>query len=138
MIHFAVCACVSTCVCQTTVVSVRQRPDFLVSGQWEVETEKREGQRETQVFDAVMVCTGHFTQPHLPLNDFPGNCQLSVAIIVPGDFVYCPFICFIYYHWRYIDSNPNHILPTYIHYHVYIPVIALTTYNLNNMLDCHH
>ncbi|CAB1324189.1 unnamed protein product [Coregonus sp. 'balchen'] len=57
---------------QTTVVSVRQRPDFPVSGQWEVETERTEGQRETQVFDAVMVCTGHFTRPHLPLNDFPG------------------------------------------------------------------
>ncbi|KAK6314025.1 hypothetical protein J4Q44_G00154840 [Coregonus suidteri] len=57
---------------QTTVVSVRQRPDFPVSGQWEVETERTEGQRETQVFDAVVVCTGHYTQPHLPLNDFPG------------------------------------------------------------------
>ncbi|XP_030583130.1 dimethylaniline monooxygenase [N-oxide-forming] 5-like isoform X1 [Archocentrus centrarchus] len=57
---------------QTTVVSVRQRPNFEVTGQWEVETESREGQRERHVFDAVMVCTGHFTQPHLPLRDFPG------------------------------------------------------------------
>uniref|UniRef100_A0A6Q2WXL8 Flavin-containing monooxygenase n=1 Tax=Esox lucius TaxID=8010 RepID=A0A6Q2WXL8_ESOLU len=56
---------------QTAVLSVRQRPDFHVSGQWEVETE-RSGHRETLVFDAVMVCTGHFTQPHLPLSDFPG------------------------------------------------------------------
>lgn len=75
-------------MCQTTVVSVRQRPDFPVSGQWEVETEKREGQRETQVFDAVMVCTGHFTQPHLPLNDFPGNFKFSIPIIVPIVIVY--------------------------------------------------
>ncbi|XP_071751661.2 flavin-containing monooxygenase 5-like [Centroberyx gerrardi] len=57
---------------QTTVVSVRQSPDFSLTGQWEVETEGRESQRETCVFDAVMVCTGHFTQPHLPLKDFPG------------------------------------------------------------------
>ncbi|XP_051233285.1 flavin-containing monooxygenase 5-like [Dicentrarchus labrax] len=57
---------------QTTVVSVRQRLDFDATGQWEVETEKREGQRETIVFDAVIVCTGHFTKPHLPLTDFPG------------------------------------------------------------------
>ncbi|XP_070688260.1 flavin-containing monooxygenase 5-like [Pempheris klunzingeri] len=56
----------------TNVVSVRQRPDFAVTGQWEVETERRDGQREIHVFDAVMVCTGHFTQPHLPLTDFPG------------------------------------------------------------------
>uniref|UniRef100_A0A3P8PP10 Flavin-containing monooxygenase n=1 Tax=Astatotilapia calliptera TaxID=8154 RepID=A0A3P8PP10_ASTCA len=57
---------------QTTVISVRQTTNFEVTGQWEVETESREGQRETRVFDAVMVCTGHFTQPHLPLRDFPG------------------------------------------------------------------
>ncbi|KAL1022478.1 hypothetical protein UPYG_G00028240 [Umbra pygmaea] len=56
---------------QTTVLSVRQRPDFPASGQWEVQTE-RSGQKKTWVFDAVMVCTGHFTQPHLPLSDFPG------------------------------------------------------------------
>uniref|UniRef100_A0A4W5P0D3 Flavin-containing monooxygenase n=1 Tax=Hucho hucho TaxID=62062 RepID=A0A4W5P0D3_9TELE len=36
---------------------------------------------ETQVFDAVMVCTGHFTQSHLPLNDFPGNFKFSILII---------------------------------------------------------
>ncbi|KAM7011994.1 uncharacterized protein LKV04_022432 [Tautogolabrus adspersus] len=57
---------------QMKVVSVRQTADFAASGQWEVETESREGQRETHVFAAVMVCTGHFTQPHLPLKDFPG------------------------------------------------------------------
>ncbi|XP_059196507.1 flavin-containing monooxygenase 5-like [Centropristis striata] len=57
---------------ETSVVSVRQTADFAATGQWEVETERREGQRETRVFDAVMVCTGHFTQPHLPLRDFPG------------------------------------------------------------------
>ncbi|KAJ3599792.1 hypothetical protein NHX12_033747 [Muraenolepis orangiensis] len=57
---------------QRTVVSVRQRPDFPVTGQWEIETEGELGQRETHVFDAVIVSTGHFTQPHLPLHDFPG------------------------------------------------------------------
>ncbi|XP_051259256.1 flavin-containing monooxygenase 5-like [Dicentrarchus labrax] len=57
---------------QTTVVSMRQTLDFASTGQWEVETERREGQREIHIFDAVIVCTGHFTQPHLPLRDFPG------------------------------------------------------------------
>ncbi|KAM4574149.1 flavin-containing monooxygenase 5-like [Fundulus diaphanus] len=59
-------------ILQTTVISVRQRTDFDATGQWDVETETSEGQRETHVFDAVMVCTGHYTQPHLPLSDFPG------------------------------------------------------------------
>ncbi|CAL8254753.1 unnamed protein product [Merluccius merluccius] len=57
---------------RTTVVSVRQTPDFPVTGQWEIETEGNLGQRETHIFDAVIVSTGHYTQPHLPLHDFPG------------------------------------------------------------------
>uniref|UniRef100_A0A8C3M5V3 Flavin-containing monooxygenase n=1 Tax=Geospiza parvula TaxID=87175 RepID=A0A8C3M5V3_GEOPR len=56
---------------QTTVLSVRKRPDFSTSGQWEVVTESR-GVRESHVFDAVMVCTGHYQEPHLPLASFPG------------------------------------------------------------------
>ncbi|XP_068566538.1 flavin-containing monooxygenase 5-like [Cebidichthys violaceus] len=57
---------------QTSVVSVRQTTDFAATGRWEVETERRDGRREAAVFDAVMVCSGHFSQPHLPLTDFPG------------------------------------------------------------------
>ncbi|XP_075944657.1 flavin-containing monooxygenase 5-like isoform X2 [Anarhichas minor] len=57
---------------KTSVVSVRQTPDFAATGRWEVETERRDGRRQTAVFDAVMVCSGHFTKPHLPLRDFPG------------------------------------------------------------------
>ncbi|XP_077441058.1 flavin-containing monooxygenase 5-like isoform X2 [Vanacampus margaritifer] len=57
---------------QTAVVSVKQTADFADTGQWAVETEGRDGRRESEVFDAVMVCSGHFTTPHLPLKDFPG------------------------------------------------------------------
>ncbi|NXF20781.1 FMO4 monooxygenase, partial [Rhodinocichla rosea] len=56
---------------QTTVLSVRKRPDFSASGQWEVVTESH-GVRESHVFDAVMVCTGHYQEPYLPLASFPG------------------------------------------------------------------
>lgn len=58
--------------CKTTVLSVRKRPDFATSGQWEVVTET-EGVQESHVFDAVMVCTGHYQVPHLPLASFPGE-----------------------------------------------------------------
>ncbi|XP_034438986.1 dimethylaniline monooxygenase [N-oxide-forming] 5-like [Hippoglossus hippoglossus] len=57
---------------QTSVLSVEQSPDFAVTGRWEVETESGDGRRETRVFDAVIVSTGHFTKPHLPLRDFTG------------------------------------------------------------------
>ncbi|CAD7674570.1 unnamed protein product [Nyctereutes procyonoides] len=56
---------------RTTVCSVTKRPDFSESGQWDVVTET-EGKQERAVFDAVMVCTGHFLNPHLPLESFPG------------------------------------------------------------------
>ncbi|XP_055041847.2 flavin-containing monooxygenase 5 [Misgurnus anguillicaudatus] len=57
---------------QTKVLHVTPRPDFPHSGQWDVETESKDGKREKEVFDAVMVCTGHHCHPHLPLKDFPG------------------------------------------------------------------
>ncbi|KAM5256058.1 flavin-containing monooxygenase 5 [Ctenodactylus gundi] len=56
---------------KSTVCSVKKQPGFSTSGQWEVITE-HEGKKEAAVFDAVMVCTGHHTNAHLPLESFPG------------------------------------------------------------------
>lgn len=56
---------------KTTVCSVTKRPDFSETGQWDVVTET-EGKQDRGVFDAVMVCTGHFLSPNLPLESFPG------------------------------------------------------------------
>ncbi|XP_030628444.1 dimethylaniline monooxygenase [N-oxide-forming] 5 isoform X2 [Chanos chanos] len=57
---------------QTKVLQVTPRPDFSHSGQWDVEIECADGQREKHVFDAVMVCIGHHCYPNMPLKDFPG------------------------------------------------------------------
>ncbi|XP_077013065.1 dimethylaniline monooxygenase [N-oxide-forming] 4 isoform X2 [Tamandua tetradactyla] len=56
---------------KTTVCSITKHPDFSKTGQWVIVTEI-EGKRNRAVFDAVMVCTGHFLNPHLPLESFPG------------------------------------------------------------------
>uniref|UniRef100_A0A3P9IF79 Flavin-containing monooxygenase n=1 Tax=Oryzias latipes TaxID=8090 RepID=A0A3P9IF79_ORYLA len=56
----------------TKVLQVKQKSDFSHSGQWNVETESKDGKREKHIFDAVMICIGHHCQPHLPLHDFPG------------------------------------------------------------------
>ncbi|KAM8817575.1 flavin-containing monooxygenase 1 isoform 1-T1 [Rhynchonycteris naso] len=56
---------------KTKVCSVTKRPDFTVSGQWEVVT-LHEGKQESAIFDAIMVCTGFLTDPYLPLDSFPG------------------------------------------------------------------
>lgn len=57
---------------KTLVTKVKKRPDFSVTGQWEVVTQ-RDGKEEMAVFDAVMVCSGHHVYPNLPLADFPGK-----------------------------------------------------------------
>ncbi|KAL8177434.1 UNVERIFIED_CONTAM: monooxygenase [Gekko kuhli] len=56
---------------QTTVISIKKRPDFSTSGQWEVITEM-DGKQKSAIFDAVMVCIGYLTEPSLPLSSFPG------------------------------------------------------------------
>ncbi|XP_037626548.1 flavin-containing monooxygenase 5-like [Sebastes umbrosus] len=56
----------------TKVLQVKQRSDFSHSGQWDVETENKDGEKEKQIFDAVMICIGHHCHPNLPLQDFPG------------------------------------------------------------------
>lgn len=67
---------------QTLVKCVRQRPDFSRTGQWEVVTENKDGQEEKHVFDAVICCSGHYTFPHLPLKDFPGELQFGKKFLV--------------------------------------------------------
>ncbi|NWI11503.1 FMO3 monooxygenase, partial [Crypturellus soui] len=56
---------------KTLVTKIKKRPDFSVSGQWDVITEK-EGKKETEVFDAVMICSGHHVYPNFPADSFPG------------------------------------------------------------------
>ncbi|XP_023594218.1 flavin-containing monooxygenase 2 [Trichechus manatus latirostris] len=56
---------------QTTTLIVKKRPDFSSSGQWEIVT-KSNGKEQSEVFDAVMVCSGHHILPHIPLQSFPG------------------------------------------------------------------
>ncbi|XP_032854585.1 uncharacterized protein LOC104360900 isoform X3 [Tyto alba] len=71
--------------CKTTALSVKKHPDFTTSGQWEVVTET-DGVQESHIFDAVMVCTGHYQEPYLPLASFPGvpQCQEQHVGVQPG------------------------------------------------------
>uniref|UniRef100_A0A8C6T6Z3 Flavin-containing monooxygenase n=1 Tax=Neogobius melanostomus TaxID=47308 RepID=A0A8C6T6Z3_9GOBI len=61
---------------QTKVTHVVQRPDFPVSGQWDVETVNQDREKEHHVFDAVMVCSGHYTHPYLPMSEFTGGLHI--------------------------------------------------------------
>nr|XP_033817201.1 dimethylaniline monooxygenase [N-oxide-forming] 2-like isoform X2 [Geotrypetes seraphini] len=56
---------------KTKVCTVRKCQDFSTTGQWVIVTEA-DGIQESAIFDAVLVCTGHFTEPYLPMELFPG------------------------------------------------------------------
>uniref|UniRef100_A0A803JRM1 Flavin-containing monooxygenase n=1 Tax=Xenopus tropicalis TaxID=8364 RepID=A0A803JRM1_XENTR len=56
---------------KTTVCSIKKCPDFAKSGQWEIVTEC-DGKQDMGIYDGVLLCSGHHTFPHLPLESFPG------------------------------------------------------------------
>ncbi|NP_001083227.1 flavin containing dimethylaniline monoxygenase 5 gene 2 S homeolog [Xenopus laevis] len=56
---------------KTTVCSIKKRPDFAISGQWEIVTEC-DGKQDMGIYDGVLLCSGHHTFPNLPLESFPG------------------------------------------------------------------
>lgn len=39
-----------------------------------------DGVQELHIFDAVMVCTGHYQEPYFPLASFPGEPCLSSGV----------------------------------------------------------
>uniref|UniRef100_A0A8C0QTY4 Flavin-containing monooxygenase n=1 Tax=Canis lupus dingo TaxID=286419 RepID=A0A8C0QTY4_CANLU len=53
------------------VCSVRKRSDFSCTGQWDVIVETA-GKQKSYVFDGIMVCSGLYSDPFLPLQNFPG------------------------------------------------------------------
>uniref|UniRef100_A0A8C5PR53 Flavin-containing monooxygenase n=2 Tax=Leptobrachium leishanense TaxID=445787 RepID=A0A8C5PR53_9ANUR len=56
---------------KTVVQKVKKCNDFSSTGKWEVTTIKDEIQ-QTSTFDAIMVCSGHHSEPRYPLESFPG------------------------------------------------------------------
>ncbi|XP_034369423.1 flavin-containing monooxygenase 5-like [Arvicanthis niloticus] len=77
---------------QTEVCSIKKRPDFSSSGQWDVVVEAEKTQK-TYIFDGIMVCSGHYSQKHFPLQDFEGiskfqgSCLHSWEYKHPNNFV---------------------------------------------------
>ncbi|XP_053735842.1 flavin-containing monooxygenase 5-like isoform X2 [Synchiropus splendidus] len=57
---------------QTRVKNVVPRPDFSESGQWEVVTTSSSGEETRHIFDGVLVCSGQYNRPAVPLTDFTG------------------------------------------------------------------
>lgn len=63
---------------RTLVNHVTPADDYDATGKWRLDLKSREDDREWQeVFDAVLVCTGHHTEPNMPdfagMEEFEGN-----------------------------------------------------------------
>ncbi|XP_066453381.1 flavin-containing monooxygenase 3-like isoform X2 [Eleutherodactylus coqui] len=65
---------------KTTVCRLEKHSDFPVTGQWLVTTENN-GEKKTDIFDAVMVCTGQHAQPVAAMNTLPGIEKFKGQII---------------------------------------------------------
>ncbi|XP_055964394.1 putative dimethylaniline monooxygenase [N-oxide-forming] 6 [Sorex fumeus] len=70
---------------ETLVSSIKKCPNFRVTGQWEVVTEK-DGKQETSTFDGVMICSGHHVYPNLPTGSFPGLDQFQGQYLHSRDY----------------------------------------------------
>uniref|UniRef100_A0A803SPG5 Dimethylaniline monooxygenase [N-oxide-forming] 3 n=1 Tax=Anolis carolinensis TaxID=28377 RepID=A0A803SPG5_ANOCA len=70
---------------KTLVSKIKKRPDFPVTGQWDVITEK-DGKMETAIFDAVMICSGHHVSPNIPVDSFPGLDKFRGSFIHSRDY----------------------------------------------------
>lgn len=56
---------------KTRVIDVTFNDDYDLTGRWRVRVEKDDGEQYSEVFDGVMVCTGHHVTPLIPT--FPGQ-----------------------------------------------------------------
>uniref|UniRef100_A0A672JII9 Flavin-containing monooxygenase n=1 Tax=Salarias fasciatus TaxID=181472 RepID=A0A672JII9_SALFA len=53
--------------------TITPREDFPVTGQWDVVTVTQGGEEEQHIFDAILVCSGHYNQPIFPLSHLKGH-----------------------------------------------------------------
>ena len=69
----------------TEVLSLKQAPDFDQSGRWTIRTRNHmTGNETTDVFDGVLVCTGHHAEKHTP--SFPGLGSFAGEVIHSHDY----------------------------------------------------
>lgn len=62
---------------RTKVVEIRKTPDFDETGKWEILFRELDGadseEVKVEIYDAVMLCVGHHSEPSWPNPSFPGQ-----------------------------------------------------------------
>lgn len=67
------------------ILSINKQPNFKQNGQWNIKVkDNKTGDVEEIVFDAVMVCTGHHAEKHVP--EFPGLSDFKGKVIHSHDY----------------------------------------------------
>ncbi|XP_071096326.1 flavin-containing monooxygenase 5-like [Haliotis cracherodii] len=67
------------------ILSVKKSRDYEQTGRWDLQVrDHKTGSEETQVFDAVMVCTGHHASKNVP--DFTGQDDFQGKILHSHDY----------------------------------------------------
>ena len=67
------------------VLSVKQADDFAVTGQWVLKVTDKETQNTTtEVFDGVLVCTGHHADKRLPTFEGLYYRTAKISVVVQG------------------------------------------------------
>ncbi|KAH3798397.1 flavin-containing monooxygenase 5-like isoform X2 [Dreissena polymorpha] len=69
----------------TEIVSLKRSKEFSSTGQWDITVKhKTTGKEEEHVYDAVLVCTGHHADVHIP--QFPGLDRFRGKVLHSHDF----------------------------------------------------
>nr|XP_054765940.1 flavin-containing monooxygenase 5-like [Lytechinus pictus] len=68
----------------TAVVEVTKTADFQETGRWSVRFKHKDGKIETEIFNAVLVCTGMYSSGMVP--DYPGKNEFHGQILHGGQF----------------------------------------------------
>ena len=69
----------------TEVIKVKQTKDFVKTGQWEIELKEKDSeQTNSEIFDAVLVCTGHHADKKMP--NFPGESEFQGKLVHTHDY----------------------------------------------------
>ncbi|XP_075642553.1 flavin-containing monooxygenase FMO GS-OX-like 4 [Castanea sativa] len=72
---------------ETEVVRVRLEEE---EEKWKIKSKQRSGKDETEIFDAVVICNGHYTEPRVAqipgINEWPGKQMHSHNYRVPEPF----------------------------------------------------
>lgn len=70
---------------ETEILNINKTADFSKTGQWNIKIKDlKSGKVEDLVYDAVLVCTGHHAEKHIP--DFPGLSAFKGKVLHSHDY----------------------------------------------------